>query len=74
MNGCARLGNERTERWRWVVARVEVGQLAFVAAVLAFVALIRRIPLRVPTLGRAGSADAIGLLAIFWLVERIADF
>jgi hypothetical protein len=57
-----------------VVARVEVGQFAFVAAVLAFVALIRRIPRRVPRWAELVRPSAIGSLAMSWVVERIADF
>ena len=45
-----------------------------VAAVLSFVALIRRIPLRAPHWAELVPPDAIGLLAMFWVVERIADF
>ena len=51
---------------------VEIGQLAFVAAVLMVWALLWRLPMpewawRVPTY-------AIGSLAAFWTVDRIASF
>lgn len=45
-----------------------------VSAVLSFVALILRIPLPVPDWAELVPPDAIGLLAMFWVVERIADF
>jgi hypothetical protein len=52
---------------------VEVGQLAFVAAMLALIAAARQ-------LSRAGRwleavpAYAIGSVATFWLMQRVADF
>ena len=55
---------------------VELGQLAFIAAVLAVVALARK--LRVPQglqLGVVRSAPyLVGSLAAFWFVERVAAF
>jgi hypothetical protein len=55
---------------------VELGQLAFVAAVLAALAALRRLPhpawLRRHALPAA--SYAIGVLAAFWFVERVAAF
>ena len=52
---------------------VELGQLAFVAAVLAAIAAIRR--LSPPLLLRATGATAygIGILAAFWTINRVID-
>jgi hydrogenase/urease accessory protein HupE len=54
---------------------VELGQLAFIAAVLPLVALARRI--RRPGFERHAlplTARAIGVLAAFWFFERLAGF
>ncbi|GEO16297.1 HupE/UreJ family protein [Microvirga aerophila] len=55
---------------------VELGQLAFIAVVLGAIALARRLPL--PTaVGRYAlpcATYAIGGLAAFWFVERVAGF
>jgi hydrogenase/urease accessory protein HupE len=60
---------------------VELGQLAFVAAVLAALSLLdaalpgpRAGPWRVADRVRAPVAYAIGALATFWLIERTAAF
>jgi len=57
---------------------VELGQLAFIAAVLAAAAagraLARGMPLPRPAWGRALPAYAIGGLAAFWLIQRVAAF
>jgi hydrogenase/urease accessory protein HupE len=55
---------------------VELGQLAFIAAVLALLALARRLvhsPVAERT-ARLGASYAIGILAAFWLFERLAGF
>lgn len=55
---------------------VELGQLAFVATVLAVLRLARRIALS-PAAERAAlraATYAIGMLAAFWFVERLASF
>lgn len=55
---------------------VEIGQLAFVAAVLSVLALARRVR-RLAWLERRAlpaTAYAIGILAAFWLFERLAGF
>lgn len=55
---------------------VELGQLAFVAAALALIALCKRLPLprslvrNAPVVGSYG----IGTLAAFWFAERLAQF
>ena len=55
---------------------VEIGQLAFVVAVLCLVSVTRR--LRIPSAisSRAYSATtyAIGIIAAFWFIERLAAF
>jgi hydrogenase/urease accessory protein HupE len=55
---------------------VELGQLAFIAAVLGSIALARRLPLPVLVERYAMSATiyALGGLAAFWFVERVAGF
>jgi hydrogenase/urease accessory protein HupE len=53
---------------------VELGQLAFVAAVLAAGSLLARLPLRAPAWTRALPAYAIGAIGMFWVAERIASF
>ena len=53
---------------------VELGQLAFVAAVLALLALVRRIPLPAPAWSWRLAPYAIGTIAIFWTTERIVAF
>jgi hydrogenase/urease accessory protein HupE len=55
---------------------VELGQLAFIAAVLAALAVARRL-VPSPALERAalhGASYAIGILAAFWFFERLASF
>jgi hydrogenase/urease accessory protein HupE len=55
---------------------VEIGQLIFIAAVLALLALARRVPVPDHVSWRAQSVAnyTIGVLAAFWLVERVAGF
>ena len=55
---------------------VEVGQLVFIAAVLALLGLARRIPISdgVSRQARPVATYAIGTLAAFWFVERVAGF
>jgi hydrogenase/urease accessory protein HupE len=57
---------------------VEVGQLLFIASVFAIVALARRITRRVnlprPAWAWAVPPYAIGSLAVFWVLQRIAVF
>ena len=51
---------------------VEAGQLAFVAAVLAILAAVRRIRLPAPEWARLAPPYAIGTVAMFWVFQRIA--
>jgi hydrogenase/urease accessory protein HupE len=53
---------------------VEVGQLLFVGAVLAFVALIRVRRLPLPAWLKIVPPYAIGTIAMFWVFERVAAF
>lgn len=55
---------------------VEIGQLIFIAAVLGLLALARRVPLPDSVSRRAQpvATYAIGTLAAFWFVERVAGF
>ncbi len=53
---------------------VEVGQLLFVAAVLALIALLRRLPWRPPARLQYVAPYAIGTVAMFWVFERVASF
>jgi len=55
---------------------VEIGQLAFIAAVLAILGLARRL-VRSPgaeAIALRGASYAIGILAAFWFFERLAGF
>jgi hydrogenase/urease accessory protein HupE len=53
---------------------VELGQIAFIAVVLSLIALVRRIPLRLPRWAELVPPYAIGSVAMFWVVQRIAAF
>lgn len=55
---------------------VETGQLLFIAAVLGSLALVRRIPMPrvVPRHALPVTSYAIGTLAAFWFIERLAGF
>lgn len=53
---------------------VELGQLAFIAAVAAVVAALRRLPARLPPWAGLVPPYAIGTLAMFWMFERVAAF
>ncbi len=53
---------------------VEVGQLLFIAAVLVFIVLIRRIRIPFPRWAELAPAYAIGSIAMFWVIQRIATF
>jgi hypothetical protein len=50
---------------------VEVGQLIFIAAVLAVIALARRFPVALPAWAWRVPPYAIGAVASFWLIERL---
>lgn len=51
---------------------VEVGQLVFIAAVLAVIVLARRTPYAPPAWAWRVPPYAIGTVASFWLIERLA--
>jgi hydrogenase/urease accessory protein HupE len=55
---------------------VEIGQLIFIAAVLTALAVARRLPIpaRVSRDAKPVATYAIGILAAFWFVERVAGF
>jgi hydrogenase/urease accessory protein HupE len=53
---------------------VEIGQLMFVAVILAVMALLRRLPLRMPEWAPYVVPYAIGSAATFWVFERVAAF
>ena len=57
---------------------VEIGQLIFIAAVLALMALgraaTRPVPLPLPDWARALPVYAIGGIAGFWIIDRLAGF
>jgi len=53
---------------------VEIGQLLFVGAVVALLALVSRYELRWPTWSWRVPTYAIGGLSAFWLFERILAF
>jgi hypothetical protein len=53
---------------------VELGQIAFIAIVLSLIALVRRIPLRLPRWAELVPPYAIGSVAMFWVVQRVAAF
>jgi hydrogenase/urease accessory protein HupE len=51
---------------------VELGQLAFVAAVLSLARLVRILPLRLPVWAPRAAGYAIGSIAAFWVFVRLA--
>jgi hypothetical protein len=53
---------------------VETEHFLFIGAVLAFVAFIRRIRIPLPRWAELFPLYAIGSVAKFWVVQRIADF
>jgi hypothetical protein len=53
---------------------VEIGQLAFVAAVLALLALVRSLKVSTPRWTEIVPAYAIGGIAVFWVIQRVAAF
>ena len=53
---------------------VELGQIAFITVVLGVIALVRRIPLRPPRWTELIPPYAIGSIAMFWVVQRVAAF
>jgi hydrogenase/urease accessory protein HupE len=55
-------------------AGVEIGQLAFVSALGLLAPLARGLRVSLPPAWRAAPAYAIGSLAMFWVIERVAAF
>ena len=53
---------------------VEVGQLAFLSASLGVLALLRRLPIDPPGWAARLAPTAIGAIAMFWVIERVAGF
>jgi len=53
---------------------VELGQLAFVAAVLLLIRAMRRLLESLPARSELLPAYAIGSLGAFWLIQRLATF
>ena len=54
---------------------VEVGQLLFIAAVLALIVLMRRVRVPFPRwVGECMPPYAIGTVAMFWVIQRIVAF
>jgi hypothetical protein len=53
---------------------VELGQLLFIAGVVAVATIARRIVTPLPTWAPQLSAYAIGAVAAFWTIERVARF
>ncbi len=52
---------------------IELGQLAFVAAVLLLTAGLRRVPVAWPRWARAVPAYGIGAMAAFWFLQRASS-
>lgn len=50
---------------------IELGQLAFVAVVLLATALLGKIPITWPRAARAAPAYGIGVMAVYWFLERV---
>ena len=53
---------------------VELGQVAFVAVVLAFVFALRKVRIQWPAEARQLPAYGIGAMAAFWFIERVRGF
>lgn len=53
---------------------VELGQLLFIAAVLSTVAALRRIRVQLPRWASPVAPYAVGSVAMFWMIQRVAGF
>ena len=53
---------------------VEIGQLLFIAAMLCAFAMVRRMRPSAPRWAGAAAPYAIGSIAMFWVIERVAAF
>jgi hypothetical protein len=69
------LGVSVDERWPALLGfnlGVELGQVAFVGALLAVLAALRRVRLDAPA--RSAALHAAGIFGAFWTIERVAGF
>lgn len=53
---------------------VELGQVMFVAAILAFVFVLGKLGMTWPVWSRQVTAYSIGAMTAFWFVERVSGF
>ena len=53
---------------------VELGQLLFIAAVLSLLVLLHRIRIPLPRAAALAAPYAIGSVAMFWVIQRVASF
>ena len=53
---------------------VETGHFLFIGLVLAFIAIIRRVHIPIPRWGELVPPYAIGSVAMFWVIQRLAAF
>jgi hypothetical protein len=53
---------------------VEIGQLLFIAVMLCLFTLIRRVRISWPRWANLAAPYAIGSIAMFWVIERVAAF
>jgi hydrogenase/urease accessory protein HupE len=53
---------------------VEVGQIAFISVVLVFIRMVRRLLRRAPRWAELIPPYAIGSVAMFWVMQRVAAF
>jgi len=53
---------------------VEIGQLIFIAAVLSLVVVVQRVRVPIPRWGEFVPPYAIGTVAMFWIIQRVALF
>ena len=53
---------------------VETGHFLFIGVVLSLIALVRRVRIAMSALGGTRPPYAIGGVAMFWVIQRIAQF
>jgi hypothetical protein len=53
---------------------VEIGQVIFVAFMLVVIALLKRLPTKLPHWAPCVTPYAIGGAATFWVLERVTAF
>ena len=51
-----------------------LNQIGFIAVVLAVIAFVRRIPMRMPRWAELIPPYTIGSIAMFWVIQRVAAF